>query len=271
MRPDGMFDLLEFTGAVSTSHSERQMVPYVPSNNRDQVMYYENYTCDYHPSGVCDTPREANAFPQGLRMIAGDSLRRTLNLTDQWEQAILTENGNSGEVYGLPATLDGGRLSGHVRFPSCWDGVNIDSADHQSHMAYPDPTLGGTTQGGMCPSSHPVSVINIGAEFGFNLNGVTDPTTLVFANGDTTGFGFHGDFYQGWTNSTALQESFSTCIDSSDCPWELFDSPTGMAIIPTAYAPQTPPPYENIGLTGPIAALPGDNPVYTGPRNVTVG
>jgi hypothetical protein len=64
----------------------------------------------------------------------------------------------------------------------------------------------------MCPESHPVSLINIGAEFGFDITGIADPTSLVFANGDTTGFGFHGDFLQGWTNPTALQDFFSNCF-----------------------------------------------------------
>jgi hypothetical protein len=40
----------------------------------------------------------------------------------------------------------------------------------------------------MCPESYPLALINIGAEFGFALNRITDPQSLVFANGDTTGF-----------------------------------------------------------------------------------
>jgi hypothetical protein len=62
----------------------------------------------------------------------------------------------------------------------------------------------------MCPESHPLALINIGAELGFALNGITDPQSLVFTNGDTTGFGFHVDFLQGWTKFLALQASFST-------------------------------------------------------------
>ncbi|KAM0720429.1 hypothetical protein Q7P37_004565 [Cladosporium fusiforme] len=127
----------------------------------------------------------------------GDTKRRTFDPTDLRQAAILTQTGG-GEVYGMPPTLDGERLSGHVRFPSCWDGVNLDSDDHFSHMSYPDPDLHGDTQGGMCPSSHPVALINIGAEFGFGLEGLTDGHLFVFSNGDTTGNGFHADFFAGW-------------------------------------------------------------------------
>jgi len=35
---------------------------------------------------------------------------------------------------------------------SCWDGVNVDSPDHKSHVAYPAGILGA------CPSSHPVEI-----------------------------------------------------------------------------------------------------------------
>ncbi|GAW19122.1 hypothetical protein ANO14919_086060 [Xylariales sp. No.14919] len=41
-----------------------------------------------------------------------------------------------------------------LRFPTCWDGKNLDSPDHLSHMAY---TESGTFEtGGPCPESYPV-------------------------------------------------------------------------------------------------------------------
>jgi hypothetical protein len=227
------------------------------------VAYYENYTCSYNPAspGVCPPVSDAIAFPAGLRMLAGNTSRRTLDKSDPWQAAILFENGNDGEVYGIPKTLDGGRLSGHVRFPSCWDGKHIDSADHQSHVAYPTDT-----QGGMCPKSHPVAMINIGAEFGWDLQGITDPASIVFSNGDTTGYGFHGDFFMGWENRTALQSSFANCFTNDDCPWFAFGAPDGVAPHPTPRSPEHAAPVENIGLSSTIRALPGDNPVYRASR-----
>jgi hypothetical protein len=46
-----------------------------------------------------------------------------------------------------------------VTFPTCWDGVNLDSPDHRSHMAYStgaDWTDVGPS--GNCSASHPVVV-----------------------------------------------------------------------------------------------------------------
>jgi hypothetical protein len=44
-------------------------------------------------------------------------------------------------------------LRGEKIFPSCWDGKNLDSDDHQSHVAF--PTL---VRDGDCPDSHPVRI-----------------------------------------------------------------------------------------------------------------
>jgi hypothetical protein len=74
----------------------------------------------------------------------------------------------------------------------------------------------------MCPKSHPYALISIGAEFGFDLTSVKDMTRLVFANGDTTGYGFHADFVNGWKDLDALQNSFSNCFDNGACPWRSF-------------------------------------------------
>ena len=49
-----------------------------------------------------------------------------------------------------PPDCGGGTLVLQLRFPDCWDGVNLDSADHKSHMAY--------TVSGVCPSNYPVPV-----------------------------------------------------------------------------------------------------------------
>ena len=48
-----------------------------------------------------------------------------------------------------PPNCGGGTVL-QIRFPDCWDGRNLDSADHKSHMAY--------TVGGGCPSNYPVPV-----------------------------------------------------------------------------------------------------------------
>ena len=132
-------------------------------------------------------------------------------------------------------------------------------------MAYPDPSKG-DTQGGMCPESHPVALFHIGAEFGFDTVslGISDSSTLVFSMGDTTGYGGHGDFIQGWQNLTALGDSFDMCNGIGEaCAWNSFGTPNGLMGTKSTLNPETPATYEEIGLNGPIPTLPGNNPVYT--------
>jgi hypothetical protein len=133
-------------------------------------------------------------------------------------------------------------------------------------MSYPDPAKG-DTQGGMCPKSHPVALFHIGAEFGFNTGtlGITDSSSLVFSNGDTTGFGGHGDFLQGWQDLTALGQSFNNCNGiGTGCAWNSFGTPDGKMGQKANLSPETLAVYEEpIGLNGPVSKLPGNNLVYT--------
>lgn len=42
---------------------------------------------------------------------------------------------------------------------SCWDGKNLDSANHKDHVAY--PSSGSFESNGPCPSTHPVKIPQI--------------------------------------------------------------------------------------------------------------
>ncbi|EHA21407.1 hypothetical protein ASPNIDRAFT_135953, partial [Aspergillus niger ATCC 1015] len=91
---------------------------------------------------------------KGLRMLAGDpSLRfvclfyismdgnRTYNDSNWSQRAVshmcIGKDGSSNETKGLPQQPCE-ILRSQVFMPSCWDGENLDSSDHKSHMAYPD-------------------------------------------------------------------------------------------------------------------------------------
>lgn len=78
--------------------------------------------------------------------------------------------------------------------------------------------------------------------------------------GDPTGYGLHGDFINGWTDQGALENAIASCtgpdgFQSPDCS---INAGSGAA---TSLMPEVPAPTEQVGLNGPIAALPGNNPV----------
>jgi hypothetical protein len=55
--------------------------------------------------------------------------------------------------YSLDSTL---KRSLTLILSSCWDGKNLDSADHTSHVSY--PTTGTFEKNGACPSTHPIKL-----------------------------------------------------------------------------------------------------------------
>jgi hypothetical protein len=94
------------------------------------------------------------AFPPGLEMIAGDAhaVRPQSRRVTFWDCGEHARVAPSSTVPTCPAgTANSLRLN--VRFPDCWDGRRIDSADHKRHVAY--------SAGGRCPASHPVALPSI--------------------------------------------------------------------------------------------------------------
>ncbi|GKT84385.1 WSC domain-containing protein [Colletotrichum tofieldiae] len=107
-----------------------------------------------------------------------------------------------------------------MMFPSCWNGKDVDSKDHKSHVAYPDLVIDGT-----CPDGFETSVPNLLYEVIWNTNAFKNRNgRFVIANGDTQGYGYHADFISGW-DEDFLQSAVDTCTNLSgrieDCP--IFD------------------------------------------------
>lgn len=86
-----------------------------------------------------------------------------------------------------------------VKFPECWDGVNLDSPDHRSHMAFDSHNV--------CPASHPVRVPEITEVFRYPVN---ISTGYVLSSGDfSTG---HADFWNTW-DQAALEALVDRCLN----------------------------------------------------------
>jgi len=237
IRADGKFELVKWTGSA---------------------VYYQKRACNYSATARnCDKSFVPLAPPDGFRMIAGNPFLRTYNNSEFSQRAVammclMTDSSKEG--HGFPP-MRCNAIRAEVYFPSCWDGIHLDTADHMSHMSYPAV---GDYNGGVCPQSHPVAIFSIFFEFFFDTSPYTDINKFVFANGDPTGYGYHGDFVMGWTDRNALQHAHETCINAADCP-ALGNQPANpqKLIFPAVYE-------EEIGLNGVIDKLPGNNPItYT--------
>lgn len=116
---------------------------------------------------------------------------------------------------------DGLRLE--LMFPSCWNGRDVDSTDHATHVVYPSLVIDGT-----CPEGYETRLVSLFYETIWNTYGFKDQDGFfALANGDPTGFGYHGDFMFGWQEGV-LQEAVNTCTNQtgevSDC--EIFNLQT---------------------------------------------
>lgn len=97
-------------------------------------------------------------------------------------------------------------LRAQIHFQSCWDGVNLYKSDN-SHVAYMSQI-----DNGICPPTHPVQFVHLLYEILYGVNNVNQSNggQFVLAYGDPTGYGYHGDFLNGW-NMTTLTAALAQC------------------------------------------------------------
>jgi hypothetical protein len=127
------------------------------------------------------------AFPAGLKLIAGNSQAtapQPRSVTG-WKCAGLVGQALTTDPRVCPAGGDNVLV---IRFPQCWNGRDLDSANHQSHLAY--------QVGGRCPAGFPVRVPQLSLNVHYHLPALTG---LTFASGSI--YSAHADFFNAWNQS----------------------------------------------------------------------
>ena len=134
-------------------------------------------------------------FPEGFRMLAGEPTLREYKGTVPQQAINFTCLGQpKAETLGLPNYNCPDGLRTQIFFPSCWNGVDVDSPDHKSHIVYPS-----TSNGGSCPPGFTTRTMSLFYEVTWAVDQFKDmwhgdSQPFVFSNGDPTGYGYHGDF-----------------------------------------------------------------------------
>lgn len=172
--------------------------------------------------------------PAALRMIAGNP--RPLSIADSragyfcQDQRYTGRHPDYGIIWeGKTIQSCGGEhemLRMIISFPQCWDGQNLDSPDHQSHMAYICGSKCNDGNGGVynspnsCPASHPVQIpsIAINADFRQIVKGRTYRLSSDnYSHSIPGGYSLHADWMNGWDESIIARFVKSCLNERRNC------------------------------------------------------
>ena len=192
----------------------------------------------YYKRGV---PGDVVPPPIGLRMIAGQA-RATPD--DPQHPTVMRwtchdERNAAGQPQDQSPTIprcapgrDPGaavpwRVHFGLFFPPCWDGVNLDSDDHASHMHYPVYDEASNTFS--CPASHPVAIPQVSYQIYYPVTedtvGPYGDTRDWFLSSDSYdagpetpgGASGHGDWFMAWEPETAETWTRFCIVEERKC------------------------------------------------------
>jgi hypothetical protein len=166
------------------------------ATSKNALFYYRRKGA---PSGIMVQP-----FPRGLKIIIGNARAKSPQENPQLGTDIIFKcgPGSTTDLPAPPTQCSSGILVMSLRFPNCWDGVNLDSPDHRSHMAYP--------VGSRCPKSHPVVLPRIESFFRYNVG--TNPIGKITLSSGPY-YTAHQDFFNAW-DPAVLQALVTNCLNA---------------------------------------------------------
>ena len=172
-------------------------------------------------------------MPNGLRYILGYNMTKgtggptDTTSIDYWKMGFdcVTTDGQGTSYTGVKHTIAdiaatgqcpvGAWLRAYLTFPDCWDGKNLDTADHRSHMAY---ATGALLQGELaCPADHPYKIPEIAIQAFFTTDanfqaGKWHLSSDEMMPGTTPGTTLHMDYWEAWSPTVKnLWQKY--CID----------------------------------------------------------
>ncbi len=204
-----------------------QVVPAVVGNDE------EAHEIFYYSAGIDDL-NAIQPIPAGLKMIAGNHMGSPAMPQDtaivRWHcQSWGSDDAENPQFSAsIPQCVAPDRVRMDIFFPSCWNGTDLDSDDHQSHMAY--PVNDGGPQGTHCPSTHPVAIVRPSYHYAFGVKPeVYEPQSrssigwrlasdgYEVEQSTPGGMSLHGDWINGW-HPEVMEALLQNCIQGElDC------------------------------------------------------
>lgn len=216
----------------------------------------------YYSAGIDDLAA-IQPIPLGLKMIAGNHMAQPGMAQDtsvvRWHCQSWQSNDATNPRWSssIPECIAPDRLRMDIFFPSCWNGTDLDSADHKSHLAY--PVNNGDPNGTVCPASHPVPIVRVSFHYAYGVKPeVYHPATrssrgwrfasdmYQVSSSAPGGMSLHGDWFNAW-HPEAMQALLEGCIKQRlDC--HDGNLANGFRLSGTRPGTQTEPAIINAGL-----------------------
>ena len=247
----------------------------------NRVSKRKKATFAYYVNGDKKDLKSIKPHPAGLKIIADMSTGARYGSGWHCGDGAPPSQGGTLSATSIPDCRnrddgDGGRfpddtrLQAKIVFPDCWDGKNLDSPDHRSHMVY-------ASGAGKCPSSHPVPVPRLNLKNTYDTYGGPGFSVAIGEGAFDRGAPstYHADFFNAW-DQKVLAKLVATCIntpgdsDAPPCthagdvkPNPSYPNATASTSSPPAPPTAPPPP----ATTDPSPSVPSgcdDGEAYTG-------
>lgn len=191
--------------------------PLVP---RYLIVYYKTGYWPFMGDGSVMQP-----MPKGLRMITGDSTAQGPG-DGEFSCFMANGQGNRPGTWGreIPANCDStDAVRTRISFQQCWDGVNLDSPDHKSHMATPVAyNSPDSSRPFRCPATHPVVLPLVTFTVDYDIPAGSSSANLrlssdTYDRSKPAGYSTHGDWMNGWDTTISEMWGVKCMRERRDC------------------------------------------------------
>ena len=230
------YESLRTTGSSTCNNIMNRSAYWVPAmmNGRGKVVM-PNWISIYYKGmprtdARCRTAgRACVALPNGLRYIFGYNMSdpsQSSPASTMWWNCDAANAG--GHFANIAQAARGCPVGAHIGMvmtgPDCWNGTELDSPDHRSHLAYMQYDGTGTAK---CPSTHPYILPHFTIGVWYQVDATLDRSGNESPDADTwylssdrmagmaravPGTTLHSDWFGAWEDSV-MDMWMSNCID----------------------------------------------------------